>query len=115
MENLLPSLEEIEAVIRRLGANGSYSGLPYLVRAVARVLEEPDAMRAIVKWVYAPVSESCGTTISNVERDIRTLRDHIWDHGDRELLEEMARHHLTYPPTNSELIDYVAHYMKQRR
>lgn len=115
MTDNLPTLPEIEALVRRLGATGSYRGLPYLTRAVARVLEEPDAIHAVVKWVYAPVSESCGTTMSNVERDIRTLRDHIWDQGDHELLEEMARHHLTYPPTNSELIDYISHYLRQHR
>lgn len=115
MENLLPPLEEIEAVIRRLGVPGSYRGLPYLTRAVARVLEEPEAIHAVIKWVYSPVSKLCGTRISNVDRDIRTLRNHIWEHGNRELLEEMAGYHLVYPPTNSELIDYIAHYLRQRR
>lgn len=113
MENLFPLMEEIESVIRRLGAPGHYRGLPYLTRAVARVLEEPEAIHAVVKWVYAPVAQARGTTISAVERAIRTLRDHIWDRGNRELLDEMARYHLTHPPTSSELIDYIANYMRR--
>lgn len=115
MNDSLPALQEIEAVIRRLGVSGSYLGLPHLVRTVALALEDPDAVRSVIKRIYGPVSQEHGVSVSVLEHRIRTLRDHIWDHGNRELLEEMAGYRLSYPPTSSELIDYIAHYMKQRR
>lgn len=103
------------ALIRRLGVSGSYLGMPYLIRAVERVLEEPAAIHAVIKCVYAPIAQECSTTVANVERNIRTLRDRIWDQGDRGLLEEMACHRLACPPTNAELIDIIADYIKRHQ
>lgn len=110
----LYSLSEIEMVVRRLGVSGSYCGLPHLIRAVALVLKDPEAVSSAGKLIYAPLAQECGITPSVLERRIRIVRDHIWDYGNRGLLDEMARFDLAYPPTATELIDYIAHFIRRQ-
>lgn len=54
------------------------------------------------------------TSIGCVERNIRTLINTIWLHGDRKLLNEIFNFELSQKPRNGAFIDAPANYIVMR-
>lgn len=112
MENKVE--QETESLLRCLGLSGKYHGLTYLCSAVKLVILNPDLIRLkqVTKTIYPSVAKQYHTTPSIVERNIRTLIRTIWTTCDKSELDSIAGCHVLKPPTNSEMIDILAHYIK---
>ena len=104
--------KRIETVVRRLGISGTYQGLECLVRGVALVLAQPWMVCAVTKELYPAIAREVGGTWRTVERNLRTVTAACWTWGDRGFLNEIAGFPLRERPTNGELIDYLAHYIR---
>ena len=106
--------KEIQRVLRTLGVNGSYIGFHQMSFALSRIVQDEMLLTYISKGLYVETASKFGTTVSCVERNMRTLIQIIWNFGDRELLEEMAGRKLEKKPGNGEFIDIIAGYLKDR-
>lgn len=80
---------ETASLLRRLGANNSYVGFCYIVYGITRAIQDPGLLTYISKGLNVEVAVRYDTSINCVERNIRTIINTIWMHGDRALLEEV--------------------------
>ena len=97
---------EISNQLRRLGVNNSYVGFRYTIYGVARTIHDPTLLAYIA--VHYQTSVGC------VERNIRTLINTIWLHGDKKLLNEIFNFELSQKPRNGAFIDALANYIAVR-
>lgn len=65
----------------------------------------------ISKGLYVDIAARFQTSIGCVERNIRTLINTIWFHGDRRLLNEIFNFELSQKPRNGAFIDALANYV----
>lgn len=80
--------DKIEELLYSVGAFEHYKGYSYFVQAVSLAAENPERLTDVCKEIYAPVAETNHTTVSNVNKNIRTLRDRFWENGGKERLIE---------------------------
>ena len=106
------SVELAENLLRRLGFSGKLRGFRYLTSAIAQTAIDPDRIFLITKVLYPDIAKQYHSTASKVERTIRHSIRRFWEHEGREALEQVAHIHLTQRPTNSELIDLLANYIR---
>lgn len=98
-------------LLRRLRVNNSYKGFRYIVYGVNRVILNPDLLTYISKELYVEIACKFKTSVSCVERNIRTVVRIIWERGDRKFLAEIFGFPLEQKPRNGEFIDALAHYV----
>ncbi len=101
----------LETILYSAGALQHYCGYSYLVRAVDLVQENPDRIRNICKEVYHPIALEYNTSIGNVHKDIRTVRDAFWKCGGKKVIRDLTgccvwEYQKPYP---KELIGILAH------
>lgn len=102
---------EISNLLRRLGVNNSYVGFRYTIYGVTRTAHDPTLLAYISKGLYVDIAGHYQTSIGCVERNIRTLVNTIWLHGDRKLLNEIFHFDLSQKPRNGAFIDALANYI----
>lgn len=102
---------ETSNLLRRLGVNNSYIGFRYIIYGVIRTIHEPDLLTYISKGLYVEIATCYQTSIGCVERNIRTIINTIWLHGDRKLLDEVFNFQLNQKPHNGAFIDALANYI----
>lgn len=102
---------ETSSLLRHLGVNNSYLGFRYTVYGVIRTIENPDLPVYISKGLYVEISAHFNTSIGCAERNIRTIINTIWLHGDRNLLNQIFGFELEQKPRNGAFIDALAHYV----
>lgn len=102
---------EISNLLRRLGVNNSYVGFRYTIYGVSRTAQDPTLLAYISKGLYVDIAARFQTSIGCVERNIRTLINTIWFHGDRRLLNEIFNFELSQKPLNGAFIDALANYV----
>ena len=98
-------------LLRRLGVNNSYVGFRYTIYGVIRSVHEPDLVSYISKGLYVEIAARYQTSVGCVERNIRTIINTIWLHGDRNLLNQVFGFELIQKPRNGAFIDALAHYV----
>lgn len=103
--------KEISNLLRRLGVNNSYVGFRYTIYGVTRTAHDPTLLVYISKGLYVDIAVRFQTSIGCVERNIRTLINTIWLHGDRKLLNEIFHFELSQKPRNGAFIDALANYI----
>lgn len=111
----IPSTEletQIADFLRQLGIWGKLAGHKYLVSAIAQTVADPDRIRYITKGLYPDLAKLYGSTVSRVERAMRTAINAWWRRGNRELLEATTGFKLRRRPTNSEFIELLANYFR---
>ena len=89
-------------------------GFAYLEQAILQTAENPERIRYITKELYPDIAKTYQTTVSCVERSIRTAIQRCWNGIGRETLDEMVGYHLIERPTNSEFIALIAAYIRHR-
>lgn len=104
----------IELTLRELGIPATLSGMWYLVYAIRRTVEDPIYIRYITKRAYIDVAKHYRTTPSRVERAMRVAVRKSWVSKDAQKKLEQMGYHLLKPPTNSEYIDLIAWYIRNR-
>lgn len=102
-----------EDLLRRLGFSGKLRGFRYLAAAIAQTVVDPDRIFLVTKSLYPDIAKEFQTTASKVERTMRHSIHRFWEHGGCEALDQVANIHLTKRPTNSELIDFLADYIRR--
>lgn len=103
--------KEIEKTLRQLGANGSYIGFGYMIYGICKTIENPELIIYICKGLYTEIATHYHVTIGNVERNIRTVINNIWEYGDRDLLNQIFGKELNAKPRNNIFIDVLSHYI----
>lgn len=113
-EWLLDGLEDqIQTALLRLEIPRRLDGFDYLTCAVILAIQDPQCLKRITKGIYPVIAKRFRTDISCVERSIRTAINRCWCCGGREALGQMAGYHLAGRPTNSELIELLAAYIRK--
>lgn len=108
----MPYKKEIQKFLREIGINNTYLGYYYVTYAIQLVIDDETKLILISKWLYPDVAIKFHTSVSCVERNIRTVIQTIWEHGNLELLETAAGCKLRDKPTNSEFISIIASYIR---
>lgn len=103
---------QIEILIRRLGIGATYRGYRYLNYGIRLCLEDEEYLLSISKLLYPQIAKEFQTTVSSVERDIRTVIQVCWDRGNPALLQEIALRPLSCRPTASEFLDILVGHLQ---
>lgn len=98
-----------------VGVFRHYCGYSYFQDAVFLAVEEPERLQSIQKEIYLPIAKKYQTSIANVEKNIRTVRDVIIKNGGEYLLVELTgcRFWLDKKPYPKELIEIFANYFSR--
>ena len=81
--------KEISNLLRRLGVNNSQCRVSLHNLRRHPTVHDPTLLAYISKGLYVDIAVHYQTSIGCVERNIRTLINTIWLHGDRKLLNEI--------------------------
>ena len=87
----------IRDTLRELGVGGNY---------IAQ-------QRAVTRDIYLPVAQICGCKWTAVERNLRTVVQRVWRINPAGLA-RMAGYPLSEPPTASDFIEILAHYLRRK-
>ena len=100
--------------LRLLGINNSYKGYAYLILAVHLVIKNPDILTNICKGLYIDIAAQFNTTVFCVERNIRTVKNHLWKCGDEVVLHKVfGALYCCKVPTNATFIDALSYYIME--
>lgn len=88
-----------------------YKGYDYFMASIYIVMKNEDTLKAVIKEIYIPVAEQYHTTYRCVERDIRTVRDCIWEHIGKDETGKSRRSGRD-KPSNRELIEMGVEHFK---
>ena len=100
--------------LRLLGINHSYKGYAYLILAVHLVIENPSILTYICKGLYIDIASQFDTTVFCVERNIRTIKNHLWKCGDKAVLHKIFGDlYCCKAPTNTAFIDALSCYVME--
>ena len=104
-----------DSLLYSVGIAGGYLGYRYFTDAVFIIMEHPEKLSSIRKEVYLAIAQKNNTSLINVERNIRYIRDIMLKNGGCELLEEMTRCKFRHRnrPYPREVIEIFAKYLKQ--
>lgn len=78
----------IELLITELGVPSHLKGFKYLSLAVNIVYSTPSAIRSVITGLYSKIADIHGTTVSCVERDMRTALKTAVNSGKLPLFDE---------------------------
>lgn len=79
----------LRKTLDQIGASHSLKGYTYTIRAIEKCLDDRDALRCVMKEIYAKIAEENGTTASKVERNIRNLIEVTWINGNVNAINEI--------------------------
>ena len=100
----------LRKTLDQIGASHSLKGYTYTIRAIEKCLDDRDALRCVMKEIYAKIAEENGTTASKVERNIRNLIEVTWINGNVNAINEIFGYTVSTKkgkPTNSEFIAVI--------
>lgn len=82
--------QAIQILLSSVGVFSHYYGYHYFIRAVELAIQDPTRLQCIKKEIYMTIAFEHATTVSNVERDIRTIRNVMMKNNGRQLLIQMT-------------------------
>ena len=103
-----------ERLLRSIGATGRLTGFAYTVYMIEQIVDGQSSVRLITKRLYPETAKHFGVSPHAVERALRTLICSCWVYGDREMLSNIAGRTLTRVPSNSDFLDMLAAYIKNK-
>ena len=104
--------EFVAEMLHDIGVPSHLKGYHYIRDAIIMVVESPNIL-SIMKELYPAVANKNSSTLSNVERSMRTAIMAAWNRGDKKML----RAHFAYAhskPKNSEFIATIAGKVRMR-
>lgn len=102
----------IVSTLDSFGVSRSYTGYNYVVYGLMLILEDKERIECITKTLYIDVAKHFQTTWSCVEKNMRTIVNHVWASHNTELLEVVFnRSYLNKKPTNKEFLKYMYDYI----
>ena len=94
------------------GVSRSYTGYNYVVYGLLLILEDSERIECITKTLYLDVAKHFHTNWNCVEKNMRTVVNHVWDSHNTELLETIfSRSGRSRKPTNKEFLKYMYDYI----
>lgn len=107
--------KKLHSALHSVGIYRHYYGYVYFTEAILMAAEEPERLQSIQKEIYLPIALKNHTNISNVEKNIRTLRDVMMRHGGGEFLTKLTGcpYWRTQTPYPKELISLFAEYLSE--
>ena len=104
-----------QSVIRRLGKTRGKKGFAYAKTAVELLMEDDNRCQNLSRDVYPEVAKRYQVKVSCVERNIRTMLEDCWDHGNRKLFHEIAGYELDHRPTVKEFLNMLYDYLLENQ
>lgn len=104
-------MKPIYDILKSLGIHRTYKGYYYVAEAVRLVMKDASLLLYISKSLYPAIAKVYDTTISCVERNIRTVITTCWEGEYVAQLEHLAGVRLYRKPTSGEFIDILANYL----
>ena len=104
-----------DRLLRSIGASGRYTGFDYAVYMIEQVVDSQESIRLITKRLYPETARHFGVKPHSVERALRTLIRSCWVYGDRDALNNVAGRTLTQAPSNSDFLDMLAAYIRDKK
>lgn len=104
----------IHNVLLSIGVPPNLLGYSYILYALQLILLQPEYMRAITKELYADIAKEYRTTISRVERDIRTAIQTTWLYGNTVSIDRIFQNSVRPDkgyPTNSMFLARLYYYI----
>lgn len=101
---------DIEELIRTFHISARYKGYHLIIEAIQIIVDSNVDYFQISKDVYPRLMIKYDTSMSCIERNIRTVVEHCW-RNNKELLNQIFGYELIKSPTNTEFIDYVSYYI----
>lgn len=104
----------LRKTLDQIGASHSLKGYTYTIRAIEKCLDDRDALRCVMKEIYAKIAEENETTVSKVERKIRNLIEVTWINGNVNAINEIFGYTVSPKkgkPTNSEFIALITDFV----
>lgn len=108
-------MSPIYNALKVLGIRRTYKGYYYLADAVRLVMSDASMLLYISKYLYPEVAKIYDTSITCVERNIRTVVTSCWHSEYAKVLESMAGTPLYRKPTSGEFIDILSSYLLAHR
>lgn len=106
-------MDIVTKTVRALGINSTYLGYRYLIEAVHLAMENEDSLLSVCTKLYPVVAQKYNATSDNVERNLRTVINACWEHGNRAFLEAVFPYPINSRPSSSEIIDALVSYCKE--
>lgn len=107
---MLNMKQEIQRLLYKGGVFQSYRGYAYFEQAVLIAYENPESLLYMCKEIYTPIAVKFNSTVSTVEKDIRTVRDVFMRNGGEKILKEMGFDIFNSHPYPREMIEIFASY-----
>lgn len=107
-------MNEIPYLVRSLGIGATYRGYRYLTLALTLCVEDEDYLLGISKLLYPYIAQTYQTSVSSVERDLRTVVTVCWERGNRELLKKISPCPLYTKPTTGEFLDILTNHLHHK-
>jgi len=96
--------------LSNLGVFANYTGYFHAVYALELSLQEPHRLQYVGKELYPEMAKHFKTSITCIERNIRTICSVAWKNN-AALLSEMAGYPLSKKPSNSEFLAIILAYI----
>ena len=101
---------DVHHLLYRFCVTRNYRGTDYVAYAIWLAAQDVTRMQLITKCIYPDVAKHFGIQPHSVERDIRTLIHHIWEH-DPESFYLVTGLRLRKMPTNARFIAMLADFL----
>ena len=108
----------IEQLLLNAGMPTHIKGFRFTVTAIRLILEDPEMMDGITKWLYPEIARIHDSTPCRVERAIRHGIEVAWSRGDINVLYDYFRNTVDGnrgKPTNSEFLTRMAYITRDQR
>lgn len=102
---------QIYDLLYSLGADAGYAGFFHTSYAVYLVIQQPERLLLVTKWLYPDVARHYHTSWYAVERNIRTLARVAWMRCPNKL-SRIAGYDLDRVPSNTRFISMLAAYLQ---
>lgn len=102
---------EVTVFLHELGIPAHLNGYTYMRYALLRIIEDPTALRGIMKGLYQEITDTYDTTVANVEKAIRKTIEAAYLRNDPDILYAHFKNtidRMKGKPTNKEFLALVA-------
>ena len=92
-------------VVQSMGGNTKRLGYGYLAQAAELIVGRGEyPLKKLEKEIYGPIAAMKGMKAEHVAREVARAVEEIWDHGNRERLEEILERKVLAKPSPGEMI-----------
>jgi len=108
-----PPMEEIYDLLYRMGVIADNAAFFYTSYAILLVLQEPDRLGLITKWLYPDIAKHYDTTSAAIEHGIRRTISDIWQNSPAPL-SDLAGTPLPTKPSARQFLSILSTYLQNQ-